>query len=205
MIGGPDTISIRVEQREAGVTIYRLGDQQVDLLPYVREAIAALGFVREGAAEWLAEQIAVHADRTNGRAIREAGTRLSKAERTERGLPAWNGHLSHEVWEALTDRGRVAPVEHFDDTCGRALRGARLRLQAERAARTLRPRGMFAGVLMSPPPGAGLCEAGMAHVGEFMSMPPELPFAGCDRNVCRCSWRVITKTEADKLGLASFY
>ncbi|RTL99757.1 hypothetical protein EJV44_04560 [Ancylobacter aquaticus] len=187
------------------MTIYRLGDQQVDLLPYVREAIATLGFVQEGAAEWLAGQIAVHADRTNGRSIRDAGTRLTQAERAERGLPPWNGHLSHEVWGALTDAGREAPVERFDDTCWRALRGARQRLQAERAGRILRPRGMFAGILMSAAPRVGLCDVGLAHVGEFTPTPPELPFHGCDRHVCGCMWRAITKTEAEKKGLASFY
>lgn len=186
------------------MTIYRLGDQQIDLLPYVREAIDALGFVREESAEWLAAQIAIHADRGAGRGIREAGARLTKVEREERGLPAWNGHLSHEVWQALTDRGREAPVEHFDDTCGRAVCGARLQLQRERTEKLLRPGGPFAGVLTS---GASdrLCDAGIAHLGEFRPLPPDLPFDGCNRNVCLCGWRAITKTQAAKLGLESFY
>ncbi|BBF92381.1 hypothetical protein [Blastochloris tepida] len=179
------------------------GGEQVDLLPFVREAIEALGLVRPDALDWLAAEIAAAVNRNGGRSIREGGTRLLPDERLALGLPAWgDGHLSREVWEALTDEGRRDPVVAFDDTCARAIRAAQCHLQARRDLRLLRLGGLMVAVKMSPPPAIGLCAAGMAMAGRLLPEPPALPFSGCDRRVCGCSWRLVDREEAEKLGRA---
>lgn len=87
----------------------------------------------------------------------------------------------------------------------RTQRLVRLQEQRDRDARVLKPGGYFAGVLMGPPPAIGLCAAGMGMVGRMLPSGPELPQPGCDREICGCSWRVLTKREAEALGLPSFY
>lgn len=182
----------------AGMAILEIGNDRIDMVPHVREAVRALGFVRPEAAEWLAEELVSAANKNGGRTVREGGTRFGKDERIALGLPAWGDYFSREAWEALTEKGRTDPVESFDDTCWRAIRGARQQAERLRAERVLRPGGWFVGVKIGPPPGIGLCEAGMAMVGRVLSEPPELPFPGCTRNVCSCSWRLISKDEVGR-------
>lgn len=182
----------------AGMAILEIGNDRIDLFLHVREAVRALGFVRPEAAEWLAGELVSAANKNGGRTIREGGTRFDKAERTAIGLPAWGDHFSREAWVALTEKGRADPVANFDDTCTRAIRGAYEEAQRLRAYRVLRPGGPFAGAKIGPSPAIGLCAAGMAMVGRLLSEPPELPFPGCTRNVCSCSWRLVTKDEAGR-------
>lgn len=168
------------------------------MVPFVLEAIDALGLVRREAAEWLATNIVEHIDRGQGRSIRASGQRLTSAQRIDRGLPARGEPLSEEVWAALTLEGRANPVTSFDDTVARVVNRARNALRTISAERHLRS-GMFAGVVMGPPPGHGLCNAGLRQCGKFLPFPPELPFLGCDRRYCSCTWRVVTQWEADKV------
>lgn len=41
----------------APLTILKIGNDRIDLLPHVREAVRALGFIRPEAAEWLAGEL----------------------------------------------------------------------------------------------------------------------------------------------------
>jgi hypothetical protein len=173
---------------------------EVEIRPFVEEAISSLGFVRPECADWLAEAIVEHANRNHGRSIRESGTRLSIDSRTALGLPRYgDGHLSTEVWEALTELGRQEPVGNFDDTVSRALTNARDAVQKIGDLRFLQ-KGAFAGVKIGPAPGIGLCVAGMTMVGRTLPEPPDLPFRGCDRRYCSCSWRMVTKWELEQGG-----
>lgn len=179
----------------------RHGMELTDIRPFVDEAIASLKLVRAESASWLSEMAAIYATRNQGRSIREAGTRLSKTERNDLGIPPeiW-GHLSREAWCALTDLGKCDPISAFDDTVSRAITNARNFLRGRAAKKVLR-NDVFAGVIMTMPPAIGVCEVGEREVGKFLEEPPALPFLSCDRRVCRCSWRVITKREKDRLGL----
>ena len=178
--------------------ILQIGNDRIDLLPHVLEAVRALGFIRPEAVEWLAGELVSAANKNGGRTIREGGTRFDKGERTAIGSPAWGDYFSREAWGALTEKGRTDPVVNFDDTCARAIRSAREEAQRLRAYRVLRPGGPFAGAKIGPAPAIGLCAAGMAMVGRVLSEPPELPFPGCTYNVCRCSWRLISKEDMDQ-------
>lgn len=176
-------------------TVLRVMGQEVDLVPFVEEAVRHLGYVEPGSVRWLAGEIAVHGNRNNGRSIREAGTRLTKEERLARGVSAVGEPLSAEVWNALTERGRRDPVLRFDNTCRRALKGARDVLQRERDFRVLRqPHSIFVGAKFS---GAvtDRCDAAAALDGIVFPEPPVLPLKGCDREACGCCWRLITKRE----------
>lgn len=180
--------------------IFRQGMAEVEIRPFVDEAISALGFIESKAAEWLAQAIVDHANRNHGRSIRESGTRLSISQRLDLGLPIYgDGHLNTEVWDALTTVGRADPVRSFDDTVSRALTNARNAVQKIGALRSLN-NGFFVGVKIGPPPGIGLCAAGMAMVGKVISAPPDLPFPGCDRRYCSCSWRCVTRWESEQSG-----
>lgn len=180
--------------------VFRQGMAEVEMRPFVDEAISALGLVHLECADWLAEAIVEHANRNHGRSIRESGTRLSTAQRLALGLPKYgDGHLSVEVWEALTELGREDPVRSFDDTVVRALSNARNTVQKIGALRSLR-NGFFAGVKIGPAPGIGLCAAGMAMVGKVLPEPPDLPFPDCDRRYCGCSWRSVTRWELQRDG-----
>ena len=172
------------------------GSAVVELRPFVEEAIAALGLVRPTALQWLEGEIAKNVNRSQGRSIRENGARLTADRRAALGVPGFGGHLSEEVWEALTDTGRTDPVRAFDDTVARAIKLARNAAQRLSADRSLKS-GLFAGVKIGPSPSVGLCASGMAMVGKVLDAPPVLPFTGCDQSVCSCSWRLITHWELE--------
>jgi hypothetical protein len=170
-----------------------IAGDRVDLGPHVDEAIRALGFIRADAFDWLTREIALAANKNGGRTIRESGRRLDNAERAALGITGRDGHLSREVWDALTDKGRQNPVAAFDDTCARTLRGARNEAQRSRDRRVLGSGRVFDAVKMGQPPGTGLCAAGMDMVGKILDEPPILPLPGCDRTVCGCSWRLVKR------------
>lgn len=177
----------------------------VDVTPFVEEAIAALGFVRTKFSAWLAEKVAEHASQNHGRSIREEQPRLSVEDRLACGLPKYgDGHISVAVWNALTDKGRVDPVRSFDDTVARALMNATRAADRVATARTMKT-GLFVAVQIGPAADVDICGAGNALRGAILSKPPELPLPGCDRRVCYCNWRSLTPeqvTAAQAKGLA---
>jgi hypothetical protein len=122
---------------------------------------------------------------------------LSHEQRTALGLPKFGEQMSVEVWDALTAAGRDDPVQSFDDTVSRAIKLARNSAQTLAAARALRA-GVFAGIKIGPPPGIGVCASGMAMVGKVLDAPPNLPFPGCDRRICSCSWRLVSRWEIER-------
>lgn len=86
----------------AGPTLVH-GDERVDLLPHVEQAIAELGWVRPEAALWLAHGIATYSDRDPGRAIRK-------------------DRPANAVEMALTTEGQRDAAVRFDGTANYALK-----------------------------------------------------------------------------------
>lgn len=176
--------------------IHSIGNDEFEVRPYVDAAIAKLGYVKPEAAEWLAEQIAIHAYRNNGRSIREA-EKLSPTERESLGLPRYGDHVSHAVLGCLTEKGLQDPVARFDATCWHAVGAMRQEAQRRRFFKTRRalPYAMFLG-----PASLGMCDASLAQVGKLLTEPPDLPLPGCTFEVCTCIWRTVSRVEARKKG-----
>lgn len=169
----------------------------LDLLPFTREACSALGYVRTEAAEWLSNEIRAAMNRNNGRTIREGGKRLTHEERQSLGILPGGGHLSHEVWQSLTERGRRNPIESFDITCTRALSNARRLAALKRLRSVLRsPSGQLAFVGVRISALSIGCDAAKALAGALHDEPPELPLPNCDREACSCSLLAVSRYEA---------
>lgn len=179
------------------MSVYRRSNVVVDLTPFVEEAIATLGFVRTERLDWLAAEIGAKHGENNGRAIREGGTRLSKEQRAAYGLTRWDGHLSCEVWDALTETGRIDPVRNFDDTCSRAVRNAYLQVRRTVDQEHLRDSWLFGAIEFRVGPQLG-CDAAMQLHRRVLTEIPELPFAGCDRRICACDWYLLTQRELER-------
>lgn len=179
-------------------TTLKVLDREIELTPFVEEAVRALGYVDEGAIPWLTSQIAEYGNRNNGRSIRSAGSRLDKAARVDRGLPATGEPLSLEVWNVLTAEGRLDPVNRFDNTCWRALNAARRALTRERDLQSLQTMSaIIKGVRFLAAP-QDPCPPASALDQQTLREPPHLPLSGCDRDACACSWRTISKFEIDR-------
>lgn len=174
-------------------------DPGLDLLPFTIEACSALGYVKVTAAEWLAGEITAAMNRNNGRSIREGGKRLTAEERQALGIPAGGGHLNHNVWQSLTEKGQRDPIASFDVTCSRALANARRAATLTRLRNVLDTstgRAAFAGVRVSAL-SIG-CPASKAITGVLFDTPPDLPLSECDRETCSCDLIAVSRYEVAK-------
>ncbi len=187
-----------IHASSANMPKLKRSNRDIEIRPYVEEAINSLGFVKAEATEWLAEKIVEHQN-NSGRGIREEGTRLSKSRREQLGLPPFgDGHLNDEVWSALTDEGKKDPVRNFDDTVSRAFINALNALEKIVDDHFLK-KGFFACIEMRPLPDIEmLCPIGRSMVGKRMTEVPTLPFDGCDKRYCRCHWRTLTHWKLDQ-------
>lgn len=179
-------------------TLLTIGYRTIELSPFVDEAISALGYIQPVAAPWLVRQIVRYGVHDNGRSIRKAGSLLSPEERIERGVPGTEEPFTHEAWNALTELGRLDPVRRFDRTCLRSFNAARSALTRQGDLRALaHANSVFAGarfiMAMRTP-----CWAARDLHGQILPEPPVLPLTSCDRDICACSWRLLSKREVSR-------
>ena len=149
---------------------------EMDLKPFVLEAVARLGYFEPSIVEWMiAEMLAAEA----------RGTDLSRVMDDD-----WRRHL--------TAKGLENP-EHAVTTTYRRAR-ARARDHAYRV-RTMplltREPPIFPAIIFHAAPQSP-CAAAVALDRSVHRLPPELPLPGCDREVCGCSWRSVSKWELDR-------
>jgi hypothetical protein len=94
---------------------------EVDLMPWVNEAIHVLGYIKPDAAQWLATMIKQYwLSGSSGYEVRRNGTEMSKERKKLFAL----GHsrMSEEAWEAYTEKGRLNPLHGLDVTVNRVIR-----------------------------------------------------------------------------------
>ena len=148
------------------------------LAPHFIEACRFLGFMREDAVEWLVGQ-----------------------SHTPEGYlsdPRTIRRNSGQEWRLkLTELGQKSPIDAFDETWWRAISMAR-RIDQRQGDLKAMKYGMFAGALTCAPPPDDYCAIGKSHAGQLLSEPPILPWPGCTKNYCRCSWRLMSNWEAEQ-------
>jgi hypothetical protein len=173
-----------VGRQSEGVTrVFQISPDEL-LVPLL-EAISRFGLIKPEAAEWLATALAPFVNRSQGRDVRESGTRLTKDERLQLGLDRWGDHLSWEVWNALTEKGRRNPASAFDESCSWAVKTVRDGRFRERTARV---QGLFVGFRITTIPGRS-CEAAENLAGAVQPDQPAFPLPGCTNIRCSCSSR----------------
>lgn len=104
----------------------------------------------------------------------------------------------------LTPKGMESPNQHVDASFWRATNGLRRQMQRERDLRVMyRSDGsrspMFAAIMFMAKP-QDPCAASAAIHRTIHAEHVALPLPDCDREVCGCQWRLITRRELGKLG-----
>lgn len=157
----------------------------IDLRPFFLDAASALGLIREDSIDWF----------------------VAKAHTPSglwRGPEAIRRDWGHGWISTLTERGMLDPVSSFDDSYWHAISNAR-RAQRFRKEATILTRGVSDGrffpaalLTVSAVP-EGYCSSSDAMGNKLLSHHPELPWPGCQQRVCRCSWRLVSRTELESL------
>lgn len=164
---------------------------EIDLDPHIDEGLAALPFIRKEAEGWFRDLMSADID---PREFRRGGIRITPAERVELGLDKWagDGHISWEIWNALTDAARRDPARHFDELCDRIIGNARRYAKRQPDNALLKEGWLFVGArfladLRDP------CEVARATDGAIWTEIPEIPFGSCAKPVCGCHWTLLTE------------
>lgn len=180
--------------------LYVWAGSSIPLEPLVAEAVDRLGYVRPDRKEWLTERLAGGGAQASGRWIREQGQRMTPDERAALGMDRWEGgHISYEVWDALTERGRSNPQRSFDATCSRAIRNGWLMAECARDNLFLKEGDFF--VMASFKPAQPTCAAGSRLIGQIVTALPTFPLPDCDIEICECRWELLTERGARRVGL----
>lgn len=148
----------------------------MDLRPFVNEAAGKLGYFEPSITEWMVARML------------EAEDRGSDLEL-----------VLDEGWrEHLTNSGLVDPARALSLTYRRARASARDHAYRTRTLPLLtREPPVFPAVMFLAAPNEPCAEA-KALDRTVHRFPPELPLQNCDREVCGCSWRTMTKRELEK-------
>lgn len=145
----------------------------MDLLPFVSEAVERLGYFRPSITEWMVAKLLA------------AEARGSDLERV----------LDDGWQEHLTATGLADPIHAVSVTYRRARAAARDSAYRARTMPLLTreppifPGVIFTAALQSP------CAAAVALDRSTHRLPQALPLPDCDREVCGCFWRTLSKQE----------
>lgn len=168
-----------------------------DLLPDVREAIRYFGHVDDRAGGWLATEMSRPG---SGETIIRLGPLFDGAALAALGLPRWT-KIGRDAWERLTPKGRALGALGFTPTVDRAHARWYLAREYGRARRDLAAQTFFGAVDIRPNPNQGPCAAMMGlphHRFTVAQELPTLPLSGCDRDICVCSYRLVSFPEIER-------
>lgn len=149
---------------------------EMELRPFVEEAVIALGYFAPSIAEWMIVK------------MKAAEARGADLERV----------IDDDWREHLTPKGKECPLHAVTTTYRRARRAARDHAQRARTMPLLTrdppifPAVVFSEAIQDP------CAAAHAIDRSLHRLPPALPLPGCDREVCGCSWRAVSKPELER-------
>jgi hypothetical protein len=148
----------------------------MDLEPYVAEAVGALGYFKPDAIVWFVQSM---------RKAEKRGTDLDR--------------VMDDRWrEYLSEAGNADPLHAVTTTYRRARARARDEAQRQRTLPLLkREPPIFPAVIFHKAP-QDPCVPASDIDRSVHRLPPELPLPGCDREICGCSWRTVSKWELDR-------
>ena len=173
--------------------------------PYAERAIAELGYINPDKLDLFVATV-IRLWNTNPRDYywrREVET-LTAGELAAFGLGKW-ARTPRAIIEALSVKGLADPERTFETSFWHVLHAARGDMQKRRELAVMYRRDgsrspLWAGVQFRAAP-QNPCAAAVALHDALLQEPPDLPLAGCDREVCACHWMLATTRWAKKEGL----
>lgn len=169
----------------------------IEVTPYVEEAVSRLGIFKPEAIPYLADGVARFMNHGKiAYQLRRTGKELNDDEKSENGLTK-RTRMSRAFWEALTEEGRADPVKKpeivFRRVTSNLYNEGKHRQLDDSYANSMDGYGLsFWNVVMIQRIDARCCAASKKLEGKHIPTPerPRLPLAECDRDVCLCSYDV---------------
>ena len=149
---------------------------EMDLKPFILEAVDRLGYFEPSIAPWMtAKMLAAEA----------RGADLARVIDDD-----WHRHL--------TTKGLENPQHAVTTTYLRARAAARDHAYRARTMPLLiREPPIFPAIVFCAAPKCP-CAAAIILDRTMHRLPPDLPLPGCDNEVCGCSWRTVSKLEIER-------
>lgn len=168
----------------------------IEVTPYVEEAVARLGFFHADAVPYLATGIAKFINHGKiSYEMRRADEELTDEEKTTNGLSK-HTRMARKYWDALTEEGRVEPINAPDVVLSRAIsnlyREGKRRQTDESYAKSRTAFPAFWNEILLTTVKGKCCGAAELIAGKPIATMdrPTLPLPECDRDVCQCRYDV---------------